>query len=149
VHKNLQYTCLKFQLFLIFPWSNLLQSKPYYNQINRILQLPKVIRIFSIAICKVRPSAKHTQGSTSRKIRGIIPFDAQNHVKCAFLRVRLRIRTLIKRYDHVRVYSQKGMTINDLQTAIHLCLLQPENSKFINDTACQKRSSRDITTYKS
>jgi hypothetical protein len=24
------------------------------------------------------------QGSTSRKIRGIIPFDAQNHVKCAF-----------------------------------------------------------------
>jgi hypothetical protein len=56
------------------------------------------------------------QGSTSRKIRGIIPFDGQNHVKCAFWRVRLRIRTLIKRYDHVRVYSQEGMTIN-VQTA--------------------------------
>jgi hypothetical protein len=26
----------------------------------------------------------HYQGSTSRKIRGIIPFDAQHHVKCAF-----------------------------------------------------------------
>jgi hypothetical protein len=57
------------------------------------------------------------QGSTSHKILGIIPFDAQNHVKCAFWRVRLHIRTLIKRYDHVRVYSQKGMAINDLETA--------------------------------
>jgi hypothetical protein len=60
----------------------------------------------------------HTHTHTHiRRVPHHVKFDAQNHVKCAFWRMWLRTRTLIKRYDHVRVYSQKGMTMNDLQTA--------------------------------